>query len=141
MYISIHWSMLVPMQVSILEKSFIYFSRYHDSNQSPTVIEGFLSRVCYLRQHQNEQSCLEPQHVGAIILCGFFCTGDALRARGVLLRYRSSVRKTGLTTFTYNLLIKVLHFLALLMTDCQLPISSSGAWVVFSDIHLAAGLT
>lgn len=32
--------------------------------------------------------------------------GDALRARGVLLRYRSSVRKTGLTTFTFNLLIK-----------------------------------
>lgn len=32
--------------------------------------------------------------------------GDALRARGVLLRYRSSVRKTGLTTLTFNLLIK-----------------------------------
>ncbi|CAK9257671.1 unnamed protein product [Sphagnum jensenii] len=32
--------------------------------------------------------------------------GEALRARGVLLRYRSSVRKSGLTTFTYNLLIK-----------------------------------
>ncbi|BFI23866.1 protein MpPPR_61 [Marchantia polymorpha subsp. ruderalis] len=32
--------------------------------------------------------------------------GDSLRAKGVLLRYRSSVSKTGPSTLTYNLLIK-----------------------------------
>jgi hypothetical protein len=35
----------------------------------------------------------------------------------VLLRYRSSVRKTGLTTLTFNLLIKVLSYYAFKVSD------------------------